>query len=450
MNVKNIICTVVICVLLFSCIGCIGTGTNSDSELDPTSTELEIGNISSPSINVESETVDKSSMMYAYSPGDYDIATANNAFSFDMYNNLATDGNIVFSPYSIFTAMAICYNGAESTTQEEIAYVFYYPLSKPVLEKSSKEMMNIINSDDDNNDLKTANALWVRENYPLNERFVGNSKIYYDGKVTNVDFRNEPERSRDIINEWVATKTNEKIKDLVPDDMVTSDTAMIITNAIYFKGKWLNEFDVEETQKELFYNSSSNEEGTPIDMMYTKQYFSYGENKDAKIVELPYKGDDLCMYIVLPEENNIENFESRFRLSDYNNLKSSMESGNEVRIWLPKFKFDTKAKLSDTLKTMGLVEAFTGNADFSGIFDIQKVPEDYALWLHDVVHQAFIDVQEEGTEATAATAIEAVDSCLPLPGEVMEFKVDHPFMFFIEDKRTGCILFMGKVENPLY
>ncbi|KGK98504.1 serpin [Methanococcoides methylutens] len=450
MKLKNIICTVMICALLFSCIGCIDTGTSPDSELNANSTGSEIGNKSSSPINVESETVDKSSLMYAYSSDDYDIATANNAFSFDMYTNLTTDDNIVFSPYSIFTAMAICYDGAETTTQEEIAYVFYYPLSKSVLEKNSKEMMNTINSDDDNYDLKTANALWVRENYPLNERYADNSKIYYGGKVTNLDFRNEPEKSRDIINKWVATQTNEKIKDLIPDELIDPDTAMIITNAVYFKGKWLNEFDVEETRKELFYNSSSNKVGNAVDMMYTKQYFSYGESKNAKIVEIPYKGNDLCMYVILPEENNIEDFESKFKLSDYNKLKSSMESGNEVKIWLPKFSFDTKVELPATLKSMGITEAFTDDANFSGIYDIRKVPEDYALWLDDVVHQAFIDVGEKGTEATAATAIEAVDCCEPLPGQVVEFKADHPFMFFIEDRRTGCILFMGKVKDPEY
>ena len=425
MKYRKIVCIVLFC--FFLCIGCIGNDTNLEA------------------------AVDKDSTIYAYSVDDYDIATANNAFAFDMYSHLIKEENLVFSPYSIFTAMAVCYDGAESTTQEEIAYVFNYPLNKPVLEKSSKKMMNTINSDDDNYDLKTANALWVRKEYPLNQQFVQNSKNYYEANVTNLDFRDEPEKSRVIINEWVASKTNDKIKDLIPEDLINDEgnTAIIITNAVYFKGKWMNEFDALNTGKRIFYNSSSNENGTPVDMMYIQEYFSYGEDENAKIVELPYKGNDLCMYIVLPEENNIEEFESTFTLSGYNKLKSSMESQYMVRVWLPRFKIDSKAELPDTLKDMGIVDAFDENrANFSGIYDVQMVPEDYKLWLDDVVHQAFIDVQEEGTEAAASTAIEAVDSAEEVPEKVLEFKADHPFMFFIEDKRTGCILFMGKVEDP--
>ena len=410
--------------LLFLCIGCIENN-------DPVS---------------ETNAVDEDSTMYASSADEYDIAIANNAFAFDMYSNIVKEENLVFSPYSIFTAMAICYGGAGGTTQEQIASVFNYPLSKPVLEEASKNMMATINSDTDNYDLSTANALWVRKEYPLNSEFSTNSKEYYGGNVTNLDFRSEPEESRVIINNWVASKTNDKIKDLIPEELITEDTAIIITNAVYFKGTWMNEFDTANTAKRAFYNSSSNE--NPVDMMYTQEFFSYGESENAKILELPYKGDDLCMYIVLPEENNIEEFEDTFTISDYNELKSSMESQYIVHTYLPKFKIDVKTELPDTLRNMGVVDAFDGNlANFSGMYNVQLVPEDYNLWLDDVIHQAFIDVQEEGTEAAASTAIEATDGAIPT---VLEFKADHPFMFFIEDKRTGCILFMGKVENPEY
>jgi serpin B len=416
---------VLFCFFLLLCIGCIDNDTAS-----------------------ETDNVNKDSTMYAHSADDYDIAIANNAFAFDMYSSIAKEENLVFSPYSIFTAMAICYDGAENSTKEQIAQVFNYPLSKPVLEAASKNMMDTINSDDDNYDLNTANALWVRKEYPLNQEFTTNSKEYYGGNVTNLDFRAEPEESRVIINEWVASKTNDKIKDLIPRGLITQDTALIITNAVYFKGTWMNKFDTENTEKRTFYNSSANKDGTPVDMMYTQEFFSYGENKNAKVVELPYKGDDLSMYVVLPEENNIEEFEDTFTFSDYNELKSSMEAQYIVHTYLPKFKIDAKTKLPDTLKEMGIVDAFDAEqANFSGIYDTRLVSDDYNLCLDDVIHQAFIDVQEEGTEAAASTAIEATDGGVPT---VLEFKADHPFMFFIEDKRTGCILFMGKVENPEY
>lgn len=221
---------------------------------------------------VEDSTVSTNATLNTESVDDYDIAAANNAFAFDMYSMIKNeDENIFFSPYSIFTAMAICYDGAEGSTKEQISNVFYYPLSKPVLEISSKEMIDTINSDNDNYDLNTANALWIRKNYPLNKQFEYNLNAYYDGNVTNVDFSNEPEKSKDTINEWVSTNTNGKIEDIISDEMIDPhNTAMIITNAIYFKGKWVNEFDVGDTHKELFYKSSSDKEGTLIDMMYAR------------------------------------------------------------------------------------------------------------------------------------------------------------------------------------
>jgi serpin B len=400
---------------------------------------------------IEDSTVNTKNTINADSVDGYDISTANNVFAFDMYSLIKNgDENIFFSPYSIFTTMAICYDGAEGSTKEQLSDACYYPLNKSFLEESSKEMVDTINSNNDYYSLETANALWVRNDYPLNKKFVNNSENYYGGKITNVDFRNEPEESQEIINEWIATKTNGKIRDLISDDMINPEwTDMIITNTLYFKGNWLIKFDVDDTQKEPFYNSSSSEEGTLVDMMYVRKYFSYGESKNAKVVELPYKGKDLSMYIVLPEENNVEDFENKFTLSDYNELKSTMEPGQDVRIWLPKFTFETKTKLSDPLIEMGVVDAFdVENADFSGIFDSQKMPRGYVLKIDDVVHQTFIEVNETGTEAAAATAEDMAYS--KPPGEVFDFKADHPFMFFIEDKRTGCILFMGKVENPEY
>jgi serpin B len=347
--------------------------------------------------------------------------------------------------------MAICYDGAEGSTKEQISNVLYYPLSKPVLEVSSKEMMDTINSANDQYDLKTANALWVQEKYPLNTQFVSNLETYYSGNIRDLDFAGESKQSVAIINGWVEEKTNNKIKDLVPADSISSDTEMIITNAIYFKGKWSEQFDPRNTKKEQFYSSNGNINS--VDTMYsTMQGYSYAENSNEQIVELPYEGRYLSMYIVLPRENNISDFENRFSLSEYNNLKSSMNSINEVHLWLPKFTFDKETELSEQLSNRGIVDAFTDSADFRYIYEVRKVPEGYGLKLSAVIHQAFIDVQEEGTEAAAATAIiyETASMVEPPEVKVVEFKADHPFMFFIEDKRTGCILFMGKVETPEY
>lgn len=389
---------------------------------------------------IENSTGNTKSTINADSVEEYDIATANNAFAFDMYSMIKSDvENIFFSPYSIFTAMAICYDGAEGSTKEQISNVFYYPLSKPVLEGSTKEMIDTINSDNDAYDLETANALWVLEEYPLNEQYVFNAENYYDGMITPLDFGGQPEESRLIINSWVEKKTNDKIKDLLAERSIDGNTRLIITNAVYFNGKWLQEFEEASTRKKVFYLSDGQEK--KVDTMYAIETYNYGKDKNAQILELPYKGDDISMYIILPSKNNIEEFENDLTLGYYNELKDNLNS-DEVKILLPKFTFEARAELNEPLQDMGIVDAFdSGMADFSGISASD------GLSISEVIHQAYIGVNEKGTEAAAATGIVMEDS---LPYYKYEFTADHPFMFFIEDKRTGCILFMGKVENPEY
>ncbi|WP_445475354.1 serpin family protein [Methanococcoides methylutens] len=389
---------------------------------------------------IEDSTVNTKTTINADSIEEYDIATANNAFAFDMYSMIKDDvENVFFSPYSIFTTMAICYDGAEGSTKEQISNVFYYPLSKPVLEGSSKKMIDTINSDNDAYDLKTANALWVLEEYPLNEQYALNAEKYYGGMIAPLDFAGQPEESRSVINNWVENKTNDKIKDLLAEGSIDGNARLIITNAVYFNGTWLQEFEEAGTRKRVFYLSDGQEK--KVDTMYAIGTYNYGENKNAQMLELPYKGDDISMYIVLPSENSIEEFENDLTLGYYNELKDNLNS-DEVKILLPKFAFEARAELNEPLQEMGIVDAFDpGIADFSGI------SASSGLSISEVVHQAYIGVNEKGTEAAAATGIVMEES---LPYYKYEFTADHPFMFFIEDKRTDCILFMGKVESPEY
>ena len=387
---------------------------------------------------IEDSSVNAKTMINAESIEEYNIATANNAFAFDMYSMIKNSGeNVFFSPYSIFSAMAICYDGAESATKEQISNVFYYPLSKPILEGSSKEFIDAINSGNDKYELKSANALWVPEDYTLNEQYVSNAENYYGGMVTPLDFAGQTEDSRLVINDWIEDKTNDKIKDMLAKGSIDGSTKLIITNAVYFNGTWLQEFEEAGTRKRTFYLSDGQEK--KVDTMYVVGTFNYGEDENAKILELPYKGDDISMYIVLPSENDIESFENDFTFGYYNNLKDTLNS-DQVKILLPKFTFDTKAELNEPLQDMGIVDAFdSGKADFTGISASGE------LFISEVVHQAHIGVNEKGTEAAAATIVAMEESA---PYNKYEFTADHPFMFFIEDKRTGCILFMGKVENP--
>lgn len=397
------------------------------------------------SLCTDSSIVDAKTTTKAQSVEDYDIAAANNAFAFDMYSMVKNnEENIFFSPHSIFTAIAICYDGAEGTTKEQIANIFYFPLDKTVLEVSLGKMIDEINSETDDYELKTANALWIQKNYPVKEQYISNVDKYYSGKVEKLDFVGRPEESRNLINDWVEEKTNDKIKDLVPRSAINPSTRLIITNAVYFNGKWINGFDEHDTKERKFYPSANDE--LFVDTMYIKHHLNYGENLNAKIIELPYKGNNLSMYIVLPNENNIEKFENSFSARDYEKLKSKMDSKYEVKTWLPKFKFETRTDLSKSLIEMGVEDAFySGN--FSGITEENLI-------ISKVIHQALVDVQEEGTEAAAATYVEICvpdEYVKPKPEPpIREFKADHPFIFFIEDKRTGCILFMGKIEKPEY
>ena len=452
MKISKVILISLLSLFVLLCAGCVeDTNTNNssntnfsmDSNVLSNSTNLTI--IDSVEIN-ESVTneniIDINSTINADSVENYDIATANNAFAFDMYSMVIVENeqNVFFSPYSIFTAVAMCYDGAENSTKEQMANVFNFPLNKAVLGMSSKDVISEINSENSEYELETANALWMQKDFDIKQQYISNAVNYYSGKVAKVDFVNQPENSRVMINDWVESKTNDKIKDLIPDGVINSGTRLILTNAIYFNGKWKNEFDKENTQNQSFYPSQDEE--ITVETMYAKRKFNYGENSNAKILELPYKGNDLCMYIVLPNENAIEEFETSFSFNDYNTLKSNMDSKYEVRTWLPKFKFETKTELANQLQEMGMKDAFDdNNATFSGISDER-------LKISKVIHQAFVDVQEEGTEAAAATAV-VMDECESVE-PIRDFKANHPFMFFIEDKRTGCILFMGKVESPEY
>nr|Q8TMP0.2 RecName: Full=Uncharacterized serpin-like protein MA_2613/MA_2612 [Methanosarcina acetivorans C2A] len=376
----------------------------------------------------------------------YGVAAANNAFAFDMYSKLVQlesreKNNILFSPYSVSAAMAICYEGTEGTAKEQISNVFYFPANNTVFKVRLKETNDKVYSGSDGYELENANAIWVQEEYPVKEEYIFNVKNYYRSEVTNLDFVEKPDESRDAINEWVEDKTDRKIKDIVPKGSITDDTRLILTNAIYFNGKWEHEFDKKMTSKKTFYPTKREE--VSVDMMYISSNFNYSENLKAKIIELPYKGNDLSMYIVLPKGNNITEFENNFTVNEYTELKYNMESLGDVETSIPKFKFETKTELSDSLIEMGVADAFDLKlANFSGISEIR-------LLISRMIHQDFIDVQEEVTEAAASTTV-FIGSVSSSKSKSREFKADLPFIFFIEDRRTDCILFMGKVEYPEY
>ena len=370
--------------------------------------------------------------------GVHAISEANNKFAVDLYKKYSSEfenKNVFFSPYSISSAFAMVYEGAHGKTADEIRDVFYFPNDTNELRTSFAHIYNLINTPNKNYILRTANALWVQKDFPFSQDYLNLVEQYYGGKATNVDFINKREEARQTINSWVEEQTNGKIKDLIPRGMLNSLTRLVLTNAIYFKGNWGHQFDKGATHEENFTTPDGN---ISIDMMYIKEDFPYYEDNETQVLELPYKGN-LSMIVFLPK-GNLSDFESNLSIEKINELTSKLHN-TEVRVYLPKFKFETKYFMANDLKEMGMPTPFSYGADFTGM------SKKGGLLIQSVIHQAYIDVNEEGTEAAAATGV-AVGATAYFPQTV--FHANHPFMFIILDKNTDEILFMGRVVEPKY
>ena len=367
------------------------------------------------------------------------VVNANNQFAFELYSELSKleEGNIFFSPFSIFSAMAMTYEGARGKTAEEIKSVFHFP-SENILKKNFARIYNQINKGEQEQELKITNALWVQKNYYLLKDYIQTVEKYYGGKAQNVDFVNETEKTRQIINKFIEDKTNNRIRDLIPKGVLNALTRLVLTNAIYFKGIWLWQFDPEKTTKMPF--RVSPEKVVKVWMMYMKPEkarFNYAEFENLQILELPYKGNKISMLILLPEKD-INTLEP-LTLEKLQEWKKQLRETKLDEIYIPKFEFAKKYFLKESLKAMGMPTAFSLKADFSGMTGNKE------LYISSVIHQAYIKVDEKGTEAAGATAVVMELKAL-MPGKI--FRADHPFIFIIQDKETGNILFMGKVTNP--
>ena len=371
-----------------------------------------------------------------------DVIEANNRFAINLYSQYKSEeGNIFFSPFSISTAMAMVYEGAEGKTAKEIKSVFGFPKYDNSRRNQYSNLLSEINKKDKEYALKTANALWAEQDFHFLDEYLTTVEEYYGGKTTNLDFKNEWEASRLIINNWVEDKTNDKIKDLLSEGVIDALTRLVLTNAIYFKAEWLIQFDADKTSDEYFRVNPDKSIKVPM-MQPTSQKstFNYTQNKDLQILEMPYAGEDLSMLILLPLDDDIEALENSFTIEKLTEWKKSLRK-RRVKIYIPKFKFETKYFMKNTLINLGMPTAFTNSADFSGMTGTKD------LKIDKVIHQAFIEVNEEGTEAAAATGVTMMKLSKPPPTPI--FKADHPFIFIIQQNETGNILFMGRVNNPI-
>ncbi len=388
--------------------------------------------------------------------GAANVVEANNQFAFELYNELAKteQGNMFYSPYSISSAFAMVYEGARGKTADEMVSIMHFP-EYDLLRPNFASIYNKVNSGSSEYELRTGNALWLQQDYPFLEEYVNNVEDYYGGKAAGVDFVNEPEMTRQTINSFIEEQTNNKIKDLIPEGAINPLTRMILTNAIYFKGTWEWEFDKSETRDRDFKITKDNVVKVPTMYMDPdKARFNYVDTGEVQVLELPYKGDDLSMLILLPKQGDYYDYDTGERVTlEYTiedieisveklaEYKAQMKETKLSSIYLPKFEFDTKYFMANTLSAMGMPTAFKrdGSADFSGMTLEEK------LFIQKVIHQAYVKVDEKGTEAAAATAI-MIGATSVAPSNI--FDADHPFIFIIQQKYTGNILFMGRVVDP--
>jgi serpin B len=379
------------------------------------------------------------------------LVGGNNAFAVNLYEALRSrDGNLVFSPYSISLAIAMTYAGARSQTEAQMAKAMQFNLPQDQLHPAFNALdLDLANEskaqgNQGNNgqpmQLNIANSIWAEQTYPFQQAYLDLIAKNYGAGIQLADFIKNFDPVRRQINSWVSNQTKNKINDLLAPGSVDSNTRMVLVNAIYFKADWETPFDANSTSDSTFNLLDGSQ--SQVKMMNNSELnLAYVKGDGYQAVELPYNGETAAMDIVMPDEGNFKNFESTLDAQKLNDIFSSMQS-TPIALGLPKFTFTADFSLSDQLKSLGMTDAFDSRkADFSGMTG------NHDLFISDVIHKAFVAVDEKGTEAAAATAVIMVGMSAPLQQKV-HLVIDHPFIFMIRDLKSGQILFIGRVLNP--
>jgi serpin B len=371
---------------------------------------------------------------------DADIKTlvrGNTEFAFDLYHQLRGEpGDLCLSPYSISTALAMTYGGARGNTERQMADVLHFTLDQDRLHPAFAALAGLTatNSDESPYRLNVANALWGQQGERFLESFLALNRRHYEAGLRELDFAGAPDQSRKVINTWVAEKTEQMIPKLLKPPDILPSTALVLTNAIYFKGNWASQFDPAKTREGTF--QLTRDESIRVPMMHQLGEFAYASNETASLLELPYDGDRLSMILLLPKmAGGLQSLESSLRVDTVDRWISDL-SKQPVNVMLPRFTLDTRFNLRDALVKMGMTEAFGAGADFSGM------TSGGGLFIDKVIHQARVEVNEEGTEASAATAV------IMKRGRIAQFHADRPFLFLIRDRVTDSVLFLGRVADP--
>ena len=371
-----------------------------------------------------------------------ELVAGNSAFAFDLYQRLRQegDGNLFYSPASISLALAMTYAGARGETEEQMAATMHYTLPQEQLHPAFNALDTALTSYDEADafQLNIANAIWGQNGYKFLPTFLDTLAENYGAGLRTLDFVKETEAARKTINDWVSDQTEEKIQDLIPQGVLNDAVRLVLTNAIYFNGKWALPFEKKDTHDEPFTLLDGSTVSVP--MMSQTKTFKYAEGDGYQAVELPYRDSDMAMLFVLPEAGRFEEIEAAFSAESVTDITEGL-TFQLVNLYVPKFTFESEFNLSETLIQMGMPAAF-GNADFSGMTG------DRDLFISDVLHKAFVAVDEEGTEAAAATAVIMELGAALDPEQPVLMKLDHPFLFLIRDNSSGTVLFIGRILNP--
>ena len=374
------------------------------------------------------------------------VVDGNNEFSVALYGKLRSqDGNLFFSPESISTALAMTFAGARGDTAAEMATTLHFTMPPDRLHPAMGALLNGLNASHDNYQLRVANALWAQQGYAFQDDFLKLTASDYGAGANQVDFSGATEAARLTINQWVEQKTDNKIKDLLKPGVLNPATRLVLTNAIYFKADWLAQFQKAQTEDGNFYLSTAHKNVT-APLMHRAGGYNYFNGGTFQALEIPYKSGDLSMIVFLPKDmEGLPAFEQSLTAANTRQWLTQLQQVPRVIVTFPRFKVTEQFELGSTLAAMGMPTAFKlGAADFSGMAGNRE------LSLSAVIHKAFIDVNEAGTEAAAATAVAMVGMAMrpPNPTPPPEFRADHPFLFLIRDNRSGSILFMGRVTDP--
>jgi serpin B len=383
------------------------------------------------------------------------VVEGNNAFAVALYGQLrGKAGNLFFSPESISTALAMTYAGARGDTATGMAKAMDFRLPVERLNPAMGALLKEMNAAHADYQLSVANALWAAEGYELRADYLKQLNDNYDAGVEELDFKNATEAARTTINQWVAKKTAEKIQNLLAPGVLTKQTRLVLTNAIYFKGTWRDPFAKGDTKPEDFHLAAG--KTVKAELMHREGGgYRYADEGTFQALEIPYKGGpfpggELSMIVLLPREaDGLGALEAQLTAENAKTWIAALQPARKVIVTMPRFKMTQEFQLEEPLTALGMGVAFDkGKADFSGMTET-KGKTGPGFVISAVIHKAYVDVNEEGTEAAAATAVVMVGAMASMrPPPTPVFRADHPFVFLIRDNKSGGILFMGRVEKP--